>query len=1139
MSTLELNAAQQVAATTLSGPVLITAGAGSGKTRVLTERVVNAVVDGAVRGWNPVRIEQVLAITYTEKAAGELAERVRGALRVAGLQAQARQVDGAWISTIHGMCSRILRTEALTAGIDPSFEVLGAIETGRLREMALETAVSKVLSEQGASRLLALYDLSSVASTVFSLAEDLRTHDATAQDLTVSALDTARAVAEEAVRFFTEKSAYFDACGVATQAVCDHGTACATTLATLREISQADLADEDLAEAVWHSLRAHSIARTSAGVKDEVAQIKQTRADLCARLAALITAPVARELGWLTGAYADAFSALKNRAGGLDFSDLQIETRRLLRRPEMRERWGSRFALSMVDEFQDTDELQLEVVSALAGPNLCTVGDESQSIYRFRGADVDVYRKHNKSMIEAGATPATLSVNYRSHAGILSFVNRLFGDSSLLGNRLVALEHGRREVDPPVLPEGEPRAEVLIAPTSGAGGADQARQDLAVRIAERVRSLNEDRSVSLGDIVVLMPTYRHAHVYARALVEAGIETVVVGGSRFFEQSEICALRAALRVVVNPRDETALAEVLISDLCGLSDDGLLALRREAQALGCGLWDAAQSVEVDADDRMRLSVISRAIGRATSALGRVSLAETLLRVVEDCGLDLRLFASGLSGGQTYANVLKFARMCASFESSEGTGMAGFLAHLDAKEQFGDHETPAALVSQDSQAVRIMSIHSSKGLEFPVVIVPELGGHGRSTSSIARWRRGGDWLLTMALPSSWGDARDRALRRPLEFVEIEEEEGQAETDEGQRLFYVACTRARELLILAGARSMKQSVSNTMLNWLVDALEIPLDPGSERVLQRENAGGVRVHVLPEPGQIGETAADACAAEPTTRAGSDEWYSILLAEDEPPANNSELPRRFSYSGVSLFEQCELRFHAEKVLGLGVSADSAGPAVRRGSALHVLLQLAGEDGVLEDSRFAAVSKHYRLEADDTRRVMQAFDAYRASAVAEEVRSARVVRREAPFALWIGTPGDGFVLDGTIDAYATTGDRTLIVDYKSGETNHTIDELADRYALQASCYALAAVRDGANDVEVVFVRPEVLEGGEPQSVRFSFTAAAMDRFSHELSLVHQRMSASGWAHREQWDERACENCPVLPQMCEIKAARRRG
>lgn len=1139
MSTFELNAAQHVAATTLSGPVLITAGAGSGKTRVLTERAVNAVVDGAAGGWSPVRIEQVLAITYTEKAAGELAERVRGALRVAGLQEQARQVDAAWISTIHGMCSRILRSEALTAGIDPSFEVLSAIETGRLREIALESAVSQLLSEHGVSRLLALYDLSSVASTVFSLAEDLRTHDAGAQDLTVSAPGTARAVAEEAVRFFAEKSAYFDACGVSTQSVCDHGTACAATLQTLQEISTADLADEDLAEAVWHCLKAHQIARTSAGVKDEVAAIRRTRVDLCARLAGLITVPVSQELVFLTGAYAGAFSELKNRAGGLDFSDLQIETRRLLRRPEILERWGSRFALSMVDEFQDTDELQLEVVSALAGPNLCTVGDESQSIYRFRGADVGVYRKHSQSMIEAGATPATLSVNYRSHAGILSFVNRLFGDTSLLGSRLVALEHGRSEDDPPVIPEDEPRVEVVIAPTSGAGGADQARQDLAVRIAERVKSLHEDRSVSLGDVVVLMPTYRYAHVYARALVDAGIETVVVGGSRFFEQPEICALRAALRVVVNPRDETAVAEVLISDLCGLSDDGLLTLRRRSHVLGCGLWGAVESAEVDADDRMRLSVISRAVQRATSALGRVSLAEILLRLVEDCGLDLRLFASGLSGGQAYANVLKLARMCSAFESSEGTGTAGFLAHLDAKEQFGDHETPAALVSQDSQAVRIMSVHASKGLEFPVVIVPELGGRVRSNSSIARWRRGGDWTLTMALPSSWGDARDGVLRRPLEFAEFDAEEGEAEAEERQRLFYVACTRARELLILAGGRSMRQSVSDTMLNWLVQVLDIPLEPGTETILQREDSGGVQVHVLPEPAETGETSAGICSAEPTTRAGSDAWYSIVLADDEPSANNGELPRRLSYSGVSLFERCEMRFHAEKVLGLGVSVESAGPAVRRGSALHVVLQLAGEDGTIDESRLAAVSKHYRLEADDTRRVRQAFDAYRASAVAQEVRSAHVVRREAPFALWIGTPGDGFVLDGTIDVYARTGKHTLIVDYKSGETNRTSEELTDRYALQASCYALAAVRDGADDVEVVLVRPEVLKGGEPQSVRFGFTAVEVEEFSRELSLTHRRMGVSRRAHREQWDERACENCPVLAQMCDIKAGHRRG
>lgn len=1134
MSSFELNKDQLIAATTLVGPVLITAGAGSGKTRVLTERAANAVGADVPPDWTAVGIDQILAITYTEKAAGELAERIRATLRFAGLQSQARRVDGAWISTIHGMCARIVRAEALEAQIDPAFRVLETVETGQLKEQAFEAAVRRVAEKRGRSNLLGLYEFSAVASTVFVLAEELRTRDVVAADLRIETRDTARALAREARDFFGEKSAFFQSCGLDTQAVADHGGACLFTFEALDRLTKTDLNDEQLAEAVWRILQGHPMARTSAGVKDHVVAVKQSRIDLCSRLAGIITRPLAEELVALVEEYSAVFSELKGQAGGLDFSDLQVEARRLLRQPEIAARWRDRFHLAMVDEFQDTDALQLEVVEALAGRNLCTVGDESQSIYRFRGADVEVYRAHNRAMIESGATPVTLSVNYRSHPQILDFANRLFGDPLLFGGHLVILGHGRTEPEPALLPADASRVEVLIAPTQGNAGGDEARAGLASEIAAKVCELRDEGGVSLGDIVILVPAYTHAHVYAGALTAAGAEAVVIGGSRFFEQREVCALRSALRVVVNTRDEAAAAEVMASDLCGLSDDGLLALRDRARGEGVGLWAAHKSALLDEDDRARMDVLARAVSRAADALGRVSLSELILKLVEDCGLDLRMVASGLAGAQAYANVLKFTRLAATFEGSRGTGPAGFLAYLDAKEEFGDHETPASLVGEDTSAVRIMSIHASKGLEFPVVIVPELSSTGRTDRNIARWRVGQDRALAMALPSSWGGERDSELRRPTAFVDMGEQDGTSEDEERKRLFYVACTRARELLVLAGARTVGNSATCSMLNWLVDALGIEIVPDTQGLHDFGGGASAKVRVLPFADPQ-ERDVSPVAASPEDRRGSKEWYARLM-QDEPDARAEvETPRRLSYSGVSLYQKCPLRFRAEKILGLGVAAEAAGPASRRGSALHLLLQMAGEDGQLSEERFASVVRHYRLERSDAARVRRNFDVYRSSSVAQEVRAADSVRREAPFALWVGEPGQGFVLDGTIDVYAKQSRHVLIVDYKTGETTRAIEDLAKRYELQAKCYALAAARDEAQKVEAVFLRPEVLVDGQPQTVRFHYSADEALAFAGDLLNVHDRMSEGSYGHLSQWDDHVCGSCPALRQMCPVKAS----
>jgi ATP-dependent exoDNAse (exonuclease V) beta subunit len=1133
VSAFELNTEQAAAATSLRGAVLVTAGAGSGKTRVLTERTANAVIPGAVAGWDPIGIDQVLEITFTDKAAGELAERVRGTLRAAGLHEQSRQVGAAWISTIHGMCARILRTEALEAGIDPSFRMLDTVTTGRLTEEAFEDVARASIDAAVSVNIFEHWDYSAVASAVMRLSEELRTQGRSASDLRVADTEGIKVPAAEAIRFFKDKVCRFETCGIQGDAAVLQADACERTASALAEMVESGLDDGDLAEALWHRLTEHEIGRRGQGIKalkEDVDDIEVARTELCSRIAGVITAPYARILIDLTVEYANRYAELKKGENGLDFTDLQTETLRILRIPAVASRWRDRFKLTMVDEFQDTDILQLEIAKALAGQNLCTVGDENQSIYRFRGADVDVFRRHREEMAQKGAVTAVLNKNYRSHPEVLTFVNRVFGAPQFFGDEVVPLEPGREEPNPPFIETDQPRVEIVVAQLDQKAGvgADMARRSLAKEIASRIDDLTSRQGVPLGEVVILMSAYTHAHVYAKALADRGIETSVVGGSRFFQQPEISALRAALRTVSNNSDEVGASGFLASALCDLSDDGMLSLRRYASENGCGTWPAVSATALDDDDARRARAAVRAVEHATAAMGMLPLGEIVLRLIEDCGFDLRMLGAGTEGSRAYANVLKLSRMASEYEASGGSGVAGFLGYLDDKERYREHEAPASLAADEQDAVRIMSIHASKGLEFPVVFVPGLESSGRADTEIARWGRRADHpALSLALPASWGSNRE--YRCPPTFTELEQNESESAQQERKRLLYVACTRAREKLVLAGARTFKESTSSTMLNWLVEALELPLGQDVDRVIEFD--GGARASFCTINPEVGTLIED----EPE-RPTPNSWWLDTPMNDPAPKTTLAAPSRLSYSAISLYRGCPLRFYSERMLGLGVvRGDSSSPALRFGSALHVMLQSAGETGAPGEEAVARIARYHGLNDDGLKRARDAIQNYQESQLAERVREAASVQRELEFSVWIGRPGEGFVLDGTMDAYARTGDSALIVDYKTGVRDENEEALAARFELQARCYALAAAVDGARSIEAVFVRPEVVIGSAPQTVSFSFTDDQARSLAPELELMHQNMKSGSWPHKERWAEDLCGSCPVVPGMCPIKAA----
>ena len=1131
---MSLNHEQELAARRLSGRVLVTAGAGSGKTRMLTERFANAVVPGRLEGWVPVDPGSVVAITYTEKAAGEIAERVRGEID-RSCAASAANCDDLWISTIHGFCSRILRRNPFEAGIDPLFSVADTLEAGRLRERAFGDALKQLDSVDGRLReLLEAYRTDAVFAATLEVVRQLAVAGLDAASVRLELARTVSELLDEAESLFGDG---LSTCDIdyhgSSKAPVEHSEQCGELLVECSAIASLDHSDRGTLERIMAMAQSYRPLKKLKGFDDLNEELTLRKDQLCGHAAAALAAAHAMTLRELVIEYADRYQRLKGQAGVLDFEDLQTKAVDLLvRRSEIADGYRERFRVVMIDEFQDTDALQLRLVEHVAGENLCTVGDEMQSIYGFRGADVEVYRRHRASMEEGGALVAELATNYRSHPGILAFVNLVFGSEEYSQNKTLPLKpapegRGAQPLDA-VLGE-QPRVEVLFVDSGGEGLAT-ARVREAAEIADRLAELRRG-GMAPGDVAVLLRAYADAHIYAEALSERGIPAVIIGGGRFFGLPETAVMRALTRVIANVQDEAALGVLLVSEFIPVADDALLRLRLEAQGRRPSLWElvCSGSEALDVADAQALGRLQEVVEAARSRVGREPLADVLLRAVEEAGYDLRLLGQGNMGRDAFANVLKFARRAAEFELRDGSGPAGFSAHLEAKERLNDLEAPDSAVDEGVSSVQIMSIHASKGLEFPIVVVPDIGRAGRRNGGIVRTERAPDELrVALKTPQNADDGE--SLPGSEWFTAFGKRATAAEDEGMERLFYVALTRARDLLLVSGSGNLnpvKRSTRNLDIVKLARVLgyDVPIGENRDEVLTGDSGQTCRVRVV--------DLADGPPGTPQKRV--QESNAPPPAFGEPlaaPLARSWLPDSVSYTQFSEFDRCPRQFRVRRVLGITPPAPVASgrrEPKRLGIALHAALRLITPEGAPPgEARMEALARYFELDAEEAARLAEAIASYCESDIARRAAGADIVMREAPLSVAIGR--GLFVMAGSIDLYARSGDSALIVDYKSG-TSGAHQELFDRYRLQADCYAFAALRDGCAHVEVVFVRPEVICDGQVEQVGFSFDA--QDAGSIEVELV-RRYRAIEESEFAPAPGAACAGCDVPRGLCEHRA-----
>lgn len=876
MAAIKLDAKQERIVKTLEGPLFVSAGAGSGKTFTLTQRIMYALRPGSKpQGqWADPQvpepfldsIDQVLAITFTEKAAEELKERIRAALIDEGMDAEAAKVDNAWISTIHGMCSRIIRAHALDLGLDPAFGVAEYAED--LKRAAVEHVLRRAIAEDATgagayddllaafalenesgsysarSLMAILFKVLSAASAsvgglgAFCQVRPAPSHVALMEAYREIALAPSYANAEAAQRALDALDAY-----VGSARDMEALRTCFASCDALSLRGRGMGKDEKAAVAEVRRERILFFAESYLGMKgDALSQLMDLAADVQAE-----------------------YEALKAEKSLLDNDDLLTRAYDALKdNPLVRAEFAGKFKMVMVDEFQDTAQQQVELVRLLCGVDgreLCTVGDAQQSIYRFRGADVSVFRRKKKEVERSGqGVSCSLDVNFRSHADILAYADKIFegGEGNPLGRDFLHLdscgEATRKGARALVDPTTARRQAVLVA-----GGSSQERaQHKARAIAERFARLRAREGFAPGDMVILMKRLTDADVYARAVRAAGMPCVVAGGTSVFRQApEVGAITALLAFLANPDDgQKGLMPLLTSPMFCLGATELLALATHIDPQA-GIVDSRTltgqvflSGEI-MEEFGELPLLTRArevLGRAVRRVGNDRVADIVRDVVNESGWLFRLERSGQAQDRAVAaNVLK----ALDIVERESAGHA-FAPRLVAR-AYESHiahikESPAALNGADEDAVRIMTVHASKGLEFPVVAVAECDGISNDGDALQAVEREGRTYWS-ALPNRFDLADDADMltvpeldednvthevpeRAAEAFAYMKRENRLLDYEEAARLLYVAITRAREVAILAfGVRFATELVPEHPTSLVGEVLSriLPVDQGND----------------------------------------------------------------------------------------------------------------------------------------------------------------------------------------------------------------------------------------------------------------------------------------------------------------------
>ena len=1139
---------QKEAMTSVDRSLCVRAGAGTGKTSVLVGRYMELLRRKLAS------VHEIAAITYTEKAAKVMKDRIRTACARRETDA-AHDDDAEWwrrqridletarISTIHGFCSRILGERPVEAGVDPHFTVLEALEQSILLEQCIDEVVRCRLdredepvlrlcrelgvpavrgmlvrmighrdeASQAVKTIEAKSDAEVIASWERLLVEAQTTYlanmlDEVARDKVRERLEDAGCLdasdrfasrRDEAVRLLRDLAGT----GVAKRKI-ELAAALRDVVYGLRGGSSRKWSGEDLktVKAIFGRLKDMLDGVPGGGFDRGILEVD--------RKALALT----RTLASLYGEAADAYSLRKAAEGYLDFEDLLISVRDLLAASKrVRDSVRKRCRYLLVDELQDSALVERNIIMSIvadaaeegksktvriAPGRLFVVGDDKQSIYRFRGAEVSVFNHFTETMMKE-KNVVTLDVSFRTVPRGVAFANDLFGH--LMGREPKTASYASSYFDLEAhRTEDNEFLEVMIPEPVADEKSPDARAREARMIAARVLEMVERkeqlvwddehrtfRPVEFGDVAILFRAMTQVHIYEHEFREAGLPYYILAGRGFYRRQEITDLLTMLKAIERPRDQVSLVGALRSPLFGISDETLFFMSRTGSVRE-GLTHAEDVADITDDQRRGLIDARQILAELTEIKNRVPISKLLGTILERTGYDATLLAQFM-GKQKFANVEKLIDVARSFEAKGLFTLDDFLRTVERFVDDGDRESERAAEEESSNVVRVMSVHRAKGMEFPVVFVADCSHSVR--------RRPMPLMLDRRLGlciNVESDEQDEAKDHPALYDMIAEEERRRDAAENLRIFYVALTRARDHLVVSGCLGGRRLAADAWLKLLADRYQLIDDEGIAESLvfgEEQHAAPVRTKVpdIPTRAGGGRRRAGWKVVRRLTRLAAriDEARSAPTFEGarriEPMTLNLDFKRRFVPSEFAEYRYCPERYRLSKIAGVlpsGVGRQRGGArpgGALLGTVVHRIL--AAWDWVSDETLARTARRVLRgmefAQAEEAEALMD--DAVAMIARADgagafaEIASSDERHTEYPLAARV----DGFVIDGIIDSVHRLADGTFeIVDYKTDRVEtDAVAEVAEHYEPQVASYAVALAKSGrqVSRVSLIFVR----------------------------------------------------------------------
>ncbi|MEO8595725.1 MAG: UvrD-helicase domain-containing protein [Candidatus Solibacter sp.] len=981
----------------------VVAGPGSGKTTVLVEYYRRLVAGGV----DPLSI---LAITFTEKAAGNMRKKLAQAFQD---QPETRaRLERAWVSTVHGFCARLLRENAVFAGIDPEFRVLDATEAWRMQQDAMRAAIDALFAEH----LEAMRGLIRGLSNYYF------------EPAVLNAYDTMRGAGLRA----GELEDFPEPAGTARDEIND------TLIAIRKEdlfgwsIAQRDQLEGAIegAERVLSADTPLAALRAIAAFQCNLQKVKRgsTAANLLKRMREQI---VNSEYQQITAFYAPQrnmliailrrFDALyrdrKVQGGALDFADLEEFTVRLLEEsPDTRARLRRQFEHILMDEFQDTNGQQARLVELLRPPDrFYAVGDINQSIFGFRHADPAGFAEYRDDVAARGRRLVHLIDNFRSRAEILRAVETVTAGAPGIEDR--SLVPGRKFADEP-----EFSVEVIAAPTL---------EMEAQWVARRILDFGQ---FEFQDFAILVRNTEVIPEFSAAFTAAGIPFVVNRGRGFYDSREVRDLTHLLRVIANPRDDLSLTTVLRSPLVNVSEESLLRLRMNEYSLS----DALGRTTTDAygePDHSRLSRFAARLREYRTRREYVTFDRLLLDAIDE------------SGYPPSPNLDKFLGQAR--DAATRLSLDEFVNELAILRAENPREADAP-PEDSSNTVKIMTVHSAKGLEFPVVFVAAIHkGIDSSVPAVAFSRHAG-------LGARWRNPVTGKEKDDLFQHALRQEWKLREEQESSRLLYVAMTRAEHHLVLSFSTTNRKPE-----NWdklVIERLGLdPAQPG-DAIMPFQTAEGLpwkaRIHVVQEPPEL---VARTLTAE-------EEKPAVLFVA--PPAVAAQHDGNATVTALSTFAACPRKYFLSRYLGFDSRPRQFGEFAIDEDKPRDLS--AGEFGTQVHALLAGTAV-----PDPSPDALKLAEVFQQSALGRRAARATRSARESEFLMAM----DDLVIRGQVDLWFEEAGQLVLVDYKTDDVSAAeAPHRARDYGLQLRLYALAVERMAGRAPDrafLHFLRPNVL------------------------------------------------------------------